>query len=307
MAQETLKFDDQVVVVTGGGQGVGRGYVRELARRGARIVVNDLGRVTGASGAEESVAERVAAEIRAAGGQAVADTHSVATREGGEGVIETALKTWGRIDALIHNAGILRDASFVKMTDEQIEAVLSVHLRGAFYVAQPAFRAMKESGRGGRILLTTSSSGLFGMFGQTNYTAAKMGIVGLVRTLAIEGSRNQIKVNAIAPTAGTRLTGGGDLPDDALLAPARIAPAAAVLCHPDCPSTGEIFQVGGGWVARVKVDITEGYVVQGNDAQAEELLAHWSEVREGAVHEPRTAIELGELMQRRLGVEKLEY
>ena len=302
-----LRFDDQVVVVTGGGRGVGRAYVRELARRGARVVINDLGVVKDASGVEVAVAETLAQEIRSAGGQAVADSHSVATREGGAAIIETALATWGRVDAVIHNAGILRDASFLKLTDEQLESVLSVHLQGSFYVAQPAFRAMKESGRGGRIVLTTSSSGLFGMFGQTNYTAAKMGIVGLVRARAHEGGRRPIKGNAIAPPAGPPPTGGGDPPADALLSPRRVAPAAALLCHAECPSSGEIFQVGGGWTARVRIDITDGYVTRGEGSEAEELLAHWGEVREGAIHEPKTAIQLGELMQRRLGVDKLEY
>ncbi|MGE0046164.1 MAG: SDR family NAD(P)-dependent oxidoreductase, partial [Hyphomonadaceae bacterium] len=202
-----LTFDGEVVLVTGAGQGVGRAYALELARRGARVVVNDLGVRPNGEGADAGPAETVAAEIKAAGGEAAANTDSVATREGGRAMVQQALDAFGRIDAVIHNAGILRDASFAKLDTAEMDKVLAVHLYGGVNVAQPAFNAMKDAGNGGRIVLTTSSSGLFGNFGQSSYAAAKMGLVGLVRVLAIEGGKYNIKVNAVAPTAGTRLTG----------------------------------------------------------------------------------------------------
>jgi NAD(P)-dependent dehydrogenase (short-subunit alcohol dehydrogenase family) len=303
---QRLRFDDQVVVVTGAGQGVGRAYALELARRGAKVVVNDLGVKPDGDGSDEGPAARVVAEIRAAGGEAVASTDSVATREGGEAIVAAGMEAWGRIDGLIHNAGILRDASFAKLEVADLDKVMSVHLMGAIYVGQPAFRAMRDAGRGGRILLTSSSSGLFGNFGQSSYAIAKMGLVGLVRVLAIEGSKYDIKVNAVAPTAGTRLTGGKDSIDDSPLAPGKLAATGVVLMHPDCPSTGEIFQSGGGWVARVALQIAGGHMSNGPEA-AEDLLAHWDAVRGGDWTEPKTAHELGALLQLKLGLDKLSY
>lgn len=297
----TLDYAGRVVVVTGAGQGVGRAYATELAKRGAKIVVNDLGTALSGEGADQSIAERTAAEIRQAGGEAIASTESVATPEGGEAIIAAALQQWGRIDALIHNAGILRDASFPKLTVDNLDAVLAVNLRAAFFLGQPAFRAMKDAGHG-RIVLTTSSSGLFGNFGQTNYSAAKMGVVGLTRALAIEGARYDIKVNALAPTAATRLTRGQDAVDlDDPLAPARLAPLVAVLCHTDCPSSGEIYQAGAGLFSRVKIAMTDGYHLP-VEGTAEDLLAHWEEVRSGGdLHEFGSAKDLGAYMERRLG------
>lgn len=301
-----LRFDDQVVVVTGAGNGVGRGYALELARRGARVVVNDLGGGPNGGGADEAPAGKVVAEIKAAGGEAVANTSSVATKEGGASIIQTAIDTWGRVDGVIHNAGILRDQSLAKLDVADLQTVLSVHMLGAIYVCQPAFNHMKDNGRGGRLLLTSSSSGLFGNFGQSSYAAAKMAVVGLIRVWAIEGAKYGIKANVIAPTAATRLTGGEAA--DAPMAPGRVAPAGVVLMHPNCPSTGEIFQAGGGWTARIALQIADGYVSQAGPDEADKLFANWDKVRGGDAQgwsDPKTAIDLGGMIQKHLGIEKL--
>lgn len=297
-----LRFDNEVVAISGAGQGVGRAYALELAKRGAKVVVNDLGVDPTGDGSNSTVAQKVVREIEALGGKAIANTDSVATAVGGKAIVQAALDTWGRIDAVIHNAGILRDASFAKLDIKDFEQVLRVHLFGAIYLAQPAFRYMKDSGNGGRIVLTTSSSGLFGQFGQSSYAAAKMGLVGLVGVLAIEGAKHNIKVNAVAPSAITRLTGGKDADDESVLSPRKMTATGVVLTHKDCPNSGEVFRSGGGWVARCAVKITDGRKAVGEDA-AEELLENWDDVREGKWSEPRTAIELTSLLKKGLGVE----
>jgi NAD(P)-dependent dehydrogenase (short-subunit alcohol dehydrogenase family) len=201
-----IRFDDRVAIVTGAGGGLGRVYALELAKRGAKVVVNDLGGARDGSGAgSTSSADAVVQEIIAAGGEAVANYDSVATVEGGENIVKTALEHFGRVDILVNNAGILRDKSFVNMTPKMWEPVLAVHLQGAYNVTRPAFLAMREN-KYGRIVMTTSAAGLYGNFGQTNYGAAKMGIVGLMNTLKLEGEKYNIKVNAVAPLAATRLT-----------------------------------------------------------------------------------------------------
>lgn len=284
--QETanrLDFHDQVVVVTGAGQGIGKAYAMELAARGARVVINDLGVTAGGDDGDRSIAAQTASEICRAGGEAVADSHNVATPEGGEALIAASLDRWGRVDALIANAGILRDASFPKLQLANLDAVLAVNLLSAFYVGRPAFQSMKDSGRGGRILLTTSAAGLYGNFGQSNYSAAKMGIVGLTRTLGIEGAKYDIRINALAPFATTRLSSERNAADQSR-APSKIAPLAAVLCHPSCPSNGEIFFAGGGLFSRVSIQISDGVVLQPGQG-AEDLLASWESLRGGPVRE----------------------
>ena len=299
-----LNFDDEVVLVTGAGGGVGRAYALELARRGARVVVNDLGGAPDGSGGSAGPAEAVAREIRDAGGQAIANRDSVATEAGGLAMVKAGLDEWGRIDAVIHNAGILRDGTFGKLDRGDLDKVLGVHLFGAVNVGKPAFNAMKDGGRGGRLVFTSSSSGLYGNFGQSSYAIAKMAVVGLAHIVAIEGAKYNIKANVVAPTAGTRLTSGGDTSEEANFAPAKLAATGVVLAHRDCPSTGEVFQSGGGWVARVAVKMTAGgHVANGQDA-AEDLFAHWHEVREGDWLEPKTAVELGGLMAQKLGLDK---
>jgi NAD(P)-dependent dehydrogenase (short-subunit alcohol dehydrogenase family) len=245
-------------VVTGAGGGLGRQHALLLASRGAQVVVNDLGGSVRGEGADEGPAARTAREIEDLGGVAVADTSSVATPEGGEAIVAAALEAFGRIDIVVNNAGILRDKAFHNMTPDLLEPVLGVHLEGAFWVTRPAWSHMREQGYG-RVVSTTSSSGILGNFGQSNYGAAKSGLVGFTRVLAIEGARHNIRVNAIAPLARTRMTEEmlGGLSDR--LDPALVSPVVAWLCHEECPVSGEIFAVGGGRVSRFFTGLTPGY------------------------------------------------
>jgi NAD(P)-dependent dehydrogenase (short-subunit alcohol dehydrogenase family) len=253
-----LGFDGKVAIITGAGGGLGRSHALELAKRGALIVVNDLGGAIDGTGSDKGAAERVVDEIKAAGGEAVANYDSVATPEGGASIVKTAVDTFGKVDIIINNAGILRDTSFKNMTPDQVNPVLDVHLRGAFYVTQPAWQLMRDQGYG-RIINTASAAGIFGNFGQANYGAAKMGLVGLTRVLAIEGAKNNIKVNAIAPVAKTRMTEEllGPVADG--LAPEFVTPVVAYLVHEDCPVTGEIYSIAGGQVSRFFVGRTPGW------------------------------------------------
>ncbi|MFH1514692.1 MAG: SDR family NAD(P)-dependent oxidoreductase, partial [bacterium] len=199
-----IRFDGRVAIVTGAGAGLGRTYALTLAARGAKVVVNDLGGARDGSGSSTSAADTVVKEIKKGGGKAVANYDSVATVEGGENIVKTAVDNFGKVDIVINNAGILRDKSFVKMTEDEWDIVLAVHLKGAYCVTQPAFRLMKENGYG-RIINTTSGAGLYGNFGQSNYCSAKMGVVGLMNNIAIEGAKYNIKCNTIAPIAASRL------------------------------------------------------------------------------------------------------
>ena len=195
-----ITFDNRVAIVTGAGGGLGKTYALELARRGARVVVNDLGGGVDGTGGASAAADETVAEIIEAGGEAVANYDSVATPAGGGGIVQSAVEAFGTVDVVINNAGILRDSSFAKITPEHVDPVIDVHLKGAFYVKQPAFLIMKEKGYG-RIVFTSSPSGIFGNFGQTNYGAAKGGLVGLSNVVAIEGAKYNIKSNVIAPVA----------------------------------------------------------------------------------------------------------
>jgi NAD(P)-dependent dehydrogenase (short-subunit alcohol dehydrogenase family) len=253
-----IGYDGRVAIVTGGGGGLGRQHALLLASRGARVVVNDLGGSVSGEGADLGPAEKVAEEIRAAGGEAVSDGHSVSTPDGGQAVVQTALDTFGQIDIVVNNAGILRDKTFHNLTPDLLNPVLDVHLKGAFYVTQPAWVKMREQGYG-RVINTASQSGVLGNFGQSNYGAAKMGLVGLTRVLALEGAKYNIKVNAIAPIARTRMTEDimGALADS--LDPELVSPVVAWLASEDCSVTGEVFTVAAGRVARFFVGMTKGY------------------------------------------------
>jgi NAD(P)-dependent dehydrogenase (short-subunit alcohol dehydrogenase family) len=253
-----LGFEGRVAIITGAGGGLGRQHALMLAKRGARIVVNDLGGAIDGTGADTSAAQKVVDEITAAGGEAVADTNSVATPEGGTAIVQSALDAFGQVDIVINNAGILRDKAFHNMTPDLMNPVFDVHLKGAFHVTQPAFVRMREQGFG-RIVSTSSAAGVFGNFGQTNYGAAKMGLVGFTNVLAVEGARYNIKANAIAPLALTRMTetimgGLGDKLD-----PGLVSPLVTYLAHDDCAVSGEVFSVGGGRVARVFIAETKGW------------------------------------------------
>ena len=262
-----LRFDGRVAIITGAGGGLGRSHALELARRGAHVLVNDLGGALDGSGSSMSAADRVVDEITAFGGIAVANHDSVATSDGGQAIVQAALDAFGRVDVLVNNAGILRDKAFHKMDHTMIDPVIDVHLKGALYVSQPALRLMREQGYG-RIINTSSASGLFGNFGQANYGAAKAGLAGLTRVLSIEGASHGIKVNAIAPIASTRMT--QDILGDLALkvSPESVSPLVAYLAHEECSVTGHIYSVAGGRVARIFVAETHGVVLSENTAEA---------------------------------------
>jgi NAD(P)-dependent dehydrogenase (short-subunit alcohol dehydrogenase family) len=253
-----LSFENRVAVITGAGGGLGREHALLLASRGAQIVVNDLGGSVDGSGSSDGPAARVVKEITNAGGVAVTDANSVATPEGGAGIIKTAMDAFGRVDIIINNAGILRDKTFHNMSPDMVNAVLDVHLRGAFNVTQAAWAIMREQGYG-RVVNTSSNSGILGNFGQANYGAAKMGLVGFSRVLAAEGAKYNIKVNALAPIARTRMTEDLLGPAAEKLDPKFVSPVVAWLCHEDCPVSGEIYSAAGGRVARFFIGMTEGY------------------------------------------------
>ncbi len=280
--REEIRFDNRVAVVTGAGSGLGRVYALELAKRGAKVVVNDLGGARDGSGSgSQGPADKVVAEIKALGGEAVANYDSVATVEGGESIVKTALEAFGTVDIVINNAGILRDKSFLKMEPENWQIVLDVHLNGAYNVTRPALGVMKEKGYG-RILMTTSAAGLYGNFGQTNYTAAKMGVVGLMNTLKLEGAKYNIKVNTIAPVAASRLT-ADILPPDMLdnLKPELVAPMALYLVSEQCPVSGNIYNVGLGCINRAAIVTGPGAVVVGDGKEIpalEQLLEQWEKI-----------------------------
>jgi len=277
-----LDFRDQVAIVTGAGRGLGRIYALELARRGAKVVVNDFGGARDGTGGSQSAADAVVAEITSAGGAAVASYDSVATPEGGEAIVRTAIEAFGRVDILINNAGILRDKTLAKMEPDEWTAVLKVHLDGAYHVTRPAFAHMREQ-KYGRIVFTTSAAGLYGNFGQTNYSAAKMGVVGLMNTLKLEGERYGILVNTIAPIAATRLTEDILPPDLAgQLKPEFIAPMVLYLSSKECNHTGLIINAGAGCFNRAAFVTGQGFLADGagEPPSPEELLRNWQVIND---------------------------
>ncbi len=255
---EKINFKGRVAIVTGAGQGIGRMYALELGRRGAKVVVNDLGVSLAGSGSDDSAADKVVEEIVMAGGQAIANHDSVATMRGGHNIVQTALDTYGKVDILINNAGIVRDKSFMKMTEEDWDMVINVHLKGAFCVTQPAVKAMKENAYG-RIVFTASTSGLYGNFGQTNYGAAKMGLVGIMNTLTLEVSKYDIKINTIAPTAWSRMTADIFPPEFENKMNSQFnEPMALYLCSQENTATNQIYAMGAGWYGRTAIVSGDG-------------------------------------------------
>ncbi|CAM8666993.1 FabG Dehydrogenases with different specificities (related to short-chain alcohol dehydrogenases) [Comamonadaceae bacterium] len=266
-----LDFTGRVAIVTGAGGGLGRQHALALAARGAKVVVNDLGGARDGSGGSLSAAESVVAEIRAAGGEAIANGASVTDFEAVQAMVQQAIDAWGRVDILVNNAGILRDKSFAKMEIADFRTVVDVHLMGAVHCCKAVWPHMTEQ-KYGRILMTTSSSGLYGNFGQSNYGAAKLALVGLMQTLALEGAKNNIHVNSLAPTAATRMT-EGLMPPQVLeaLKPEAVVPAMLVLVSEDAP-TRTTLCAGAGSVEAAHITLTQGAWI-GLDAQAPETLA----------------------------------
>jgi NAD(P)-dependent dehydrogenase (short-subunit alcohol dehydrogenase family) len=282
----SITFAGQVVIVTGAGQSLGRAYALELARRGAAVVVNDL---AGVGSPEGSAAEAVVREIIAAGGKAVASHDTVATPEGGKAIVERALESFGTVDAVIHNAGVWRHKLYHEMTADQLDPVLDVHLRGAFFVTQPAWGIMQAKGYG-RIVLTSSSAGAFGREAGSNYAAAKAGMLGLGRALALEGASHGIRVNCILPVAPfnrrdavpavlTEQLASTGLPTDS--GPELVAPMVVYLASAACAVSGEAFSAGGRRFGRVFIGVTDGWLSPGDScATAEDIAAHLPEIED---------------------------
>ncbi len=277
MSAGNLRFDDRVVIVTGAGNGLGKSHALEFARRGAKVVINDLGGETSGGGRDSAVAQAVVDEITAAGGEAVANGDSV---EDGAKIVQCAMDNFGRVDVVVNNAGILRDATFHKMTDEDWNLIQKVHLGGTYAVTRAAWPYMREAGYG-RVIMTASGAGVYGNFGQANYSAAKLGLHGLAQTLSIEGASKGIFVNTIAPIAASRLTEAVMPP--AMLAglkPELVTPLAIKLTHEDSSETGQLFEVGGGWVSRLRWEQTQGAKFDPTAGfSAEDLADNWDQVQ----------------------------
>jgi NAD(P)-dependent dehydrogenase (short-subunit alcohol dehydrogenase family) len=289
----TIAFEGQVAIVTGAGGGLGRCHALDLAKRGAKVVVNDLGGAMDGTGGSSEAAEAVVAEIKAAGGEALANGGSVSDRAGAKSMVEDAMNAWGRVDVLINNAGILRDKSFSKMTLDDFEIVMDVHLMGAVYCAHAVWPIMREQNYG-RILMTTSPTGLYGNFGQANYGAAKLAQVGLMHTLKIEGAKNNIHTNTIAPVAATRMT--EDLiPEEAQksLGPELVTPAAIFLVSQDAPN-GVIIQAQGGTFSMACIVENQGVEI-GLDADADDVAANYQRIADLTDVKPRGMLQLGAL------------
>ncbi len=273
----TIGFEGKVAIVTGAGGGLGRQHALELARRGAKVVVNDLGGSMDGSGGSSAAALKVVEEIKAAGGEAIANGSSVTDDAGVALMVKDAMDAWGRIDILVANAGVLRDKSFSKMGIADFEFVLGVHLMGTVKPAKAVWEIMKAQNYG-RIVVTTSSSGLYGNFGQTNYGAAKLGIIGFMNTLKIEGQKNNIHVNAISPVAATRMTENLMTPEMLVkLAPEAVTPGVVFLCSEAAP-TGVILTAGAGAFAVARIVETEGVYLTGDALTVEAVRDHWAAI-----------------------------
>ncbi len=280
----SIRFDGRVAIVTGAGGGLGRCYALELARRGAKVIVNDLGGALDGTSGSAGVAQSVADEITAAGGIAVANHDSVTDRSAAQRMVDEAVGRFGSVDILVNNAGILRDKTFAKLELDDFQKVVDVHLMGSVNMTKATLPVMKERGYG-RIVFTTSSSGLYGNFGQTNYAAAKMGLVGFMNTLRLEVKKYGIRVNCVAPTAATRMT-EGLWPPEVLraVAPERVTPAVVYLCSEGSPN-GHVLEAGGSYFARVAIVEARG-VVLGPHATAEDVAARYEEIADLAGARP---------------------
>ncbi|MDC0361702.1 SDR family NAD(P)-dependent oxidoreductase [Halioglobus sp.] len=273
----SIRYDGQVAIVTGSGGGLGRCHAIELAKRGAKVVVNDLGGSVDGSGAGSEAAQAVVAEIEAAGGEAMANGANVAKYDEVEAMVKQAVDKWGRVDILVNNAGILRDKSFAKGTLDDFGLVLDVHLMGSVNCTKACWEIMREQAYG-RVVVTTSSSGLYGNFGQTNYGTAKMGVIGMMNTLAQEGAKYNIKINALAPTAATRMT-EGLMPEEALklLTPETVTPAVLFMASEDAP-TRTVIAAGAGSFAVARIVESAGKWLPEDEQTPEGIAAHWDEI-----------------------------
>jgi NAD(P)-dependent dehydrogenase (short-subunit alcohol dehydrogenase family) len=273
-----ISFDGKVAIVTGAGGGLGRQHALELARRGAKVVVNDLGGAMDGSGGSSEAATKVVEEIKAAGGEAIANGSSVTDDAGVALMVKQAMDAWGRIDILIANAGVLRDKSFSKMDIADFEFVVNVHLMGSVKPTKAVWEIMKAQNYG-RIIVTTSSTGLYGNFGQTNYGAAKLALVGFMNSLKIEGQKNNVHVNTISPVAATRMTENLGMPPEFLakLAPEAVTPGVMYLCSEEAP-TGVILTAGAGVFSMARIYETEGVHLTGRDLSAEGVRDHWARI-----------------------------
>ncbi|WP_101760101.1 SDR family NAD(P)-dependent oxidoreductase [Oceanicoccus sp. KOV_DT_Chl] len=275
----TINFAGKVAIVTGAGNGLGRSHALELAARGAKVVVNDLGGARDGSGGGSAAALEVVALIEANGGEAIAHGANVASFDEVEDMVKQALAKWGRVDILINNAGILRDKSFSKMALDDFRLVMDVHLMGSVNCCKAVWEIMKAQTYG-RIVMTTSSSGMYGNFGQTNYGAAKMAVLGLMNTLVLEGAKYNIRINALAPTAGTRMTEDLMPPEVlAMLTPEAVTAGALTLCHDDAPNR-MILCAGAGGFATTRLFETEGVYLAPADQTPENVLVHWAQIND---------------------------
>src|SRR5580698_2564041 len=271
-----LRFDNRVVIVTGAGNGLGRSHALLFASRGAKVVVNDLGGGHTGGGKSSAAADKVVEEIKAAGGEAIANYDSV---EDGVKIVQSALDAWKRVDVVVNNAGILRDTSFQKMSQEDWDLIYKVHVLGSYRVTKAAWDHMREAGYG-RIIMTASAAGIYGNFGQANYSMAKLGLHGFAQTLAIEGKKRGVLVNTIAPIAGSRMT-ETILPPDliAALKPEYVSPLVAWLCHESCEESGSLFEVGGGFIGKLRWERAEGSLFRlSRTLTPEQVQGKWADI-----------------------------
>jgi NAD(P)-dependent dehydrogenase (short-subunit alcohol dehydrogenase family) len=289
----TISFKDKVAIVTGAGGGLGRCHALQFAERGAKVIVNDLGGSVDGSGGSSEAADKVVEEIKAMGGDAISNGSSVTDKAGVKKLVDDAMAAYGRIDILVNNAGVLRDKSFAKVTLDDFEFVVDVHMMGSVYCTKAVWPIMVEQ-KYGRIVMTSSSSGIFGNFGQSNYGSAKMGVVGLMNTLRIEGQKNNIKVNSLVPVAATRMTENLGMPDAVFdsLKPESVSPAVIFMSSEDAPD-GVMISAGAGVFAMAEIVHSEGIALKGDDLNADMLAEKWSEasdmtnskaLRSGAEH-----------------------